>query len=117
MAKKKVAEVREPAVKRLIDKFHDGHVARHGCPPMRPEWGRVAKELTAMLAAATEDEIGQLMDDFFTTTDPKVACGDYRPMEFIFNAQRLRLRRQGTTQSDVRTGQNIDAAARAMGRR
>jgi hypothetical protein len=115
MAKAKVDA--EPAVKRLVDAFHAKHVARHGCPPLRPDYGRFAKEVKSMLASATEAELVELMDDFFTTRDPRVVRSDYKPMDFVWLAQHLRLKRNGRRTLDHRTVRDLDAAARATGRR
>ena len=107
----------DPAVKRLTDAFHERHVTRHGVPPLRPEWARFAKEVKAMLVGASEAELLGLMDDFFASRDPRVLRTDYLPMDFVRVAQYLRLKRNGHRQRDDRTTRDLDAAARATGRR
>lgn len=107
----------DPAVKRLTDAFHERHVARHGVPPLRPEWARFAKEVKAMLTQASEAELTMLMDDFFASRDPRVLRTDYLPMDFVRVAQYLRLKANGHRRHDDRTTRDFDAAARATGRR
>jgi hypothetical protein len=106
----------DPTVKRLVDAFHQKHVARHGCPPLRPDYGRFAKEVKAILASATEAELLMLMDDFFSTLDPRVVRSDYKPMDFVYLAQHLRLKRNGRKTFDQRVVRDLDAASRATGR-
>lgn len=106
----------DPAVKRCVDAFHQKHIARHGCAPLRPDYGRFAREVKSMLASATEHELVELMDDFFSTRDPRVVRSDYKPMDFVYLAQHLRLKRNGRKTMDLRVVRDLDAAARATGR-
>jgi hypothetical protein len=112
----KTTKETDPTIKRLIDAFHQRHITRHGIPPMRPEYGRFAKEVKGLLASATEYELLELMDDFFSTRDPRVMRSDYKPMDFVFLAQHLRLKRNGHKRLDDRVVRDMDAAARATGR-
>lgn len=108
----------DPAIARIIGEFQRAHLARFGCKPLRPEYGRFAKELKEMLAAADETELFDLLADFFAVpADPRVERTQYRPMDFVRLAQYLRLRRRGACASDARTLDNLDAVARATGRR
>jgi hypothetical protein len=107
----------DPAVKRLVDAFHAKHVERHGVAPLRPDYGRFAKEVKAMLDSATEAELVGLIDDFFVSRDPRVLRTDYLPMDFVRIAQYLRLQRNGRRRHDERTLRDLDAATRATGKR
>jgi hypothetical protein len=106
----------DPRIKTLIDAFHQKHIERHGCSPLRPEYGRFAKELKAMLVSADANELVTLMDDFFSTRDPRVVRSDYKPMDFVYLAQHLRLRRNGRKDYDERTQRDVHAAMRASGK-
>lgn len=111
---RKDAPAPNPAVKRCIDLFHDRHVARFGFKPDPRQYGRFGKELQLLLGAWGEDVVAGLIREFFETTDPRVLRSDYKPMDFVNLAQRLRLQGQ---RLDDRTAENLDAAARAIGRR
>lgn len=106
----------DEAVKRLVDAFHGMHFARFGCYPIRPEYGRFAKELKEMLATVGEAGVAALMGDFFAKPpDPQVNRTHYRPMDFVRLAQYLQLKRRDGGPLDQRTAENADAAARATG--
>ena len=110
---------RGPAIKRLIDAYHSGLKRYKGITPIRPGYGRFAKELQGILPAdedacrALEAELLILLDDFFTATDPKILRTDFRPIDFLNVLQHLRLRRAGRRPFNDRTAANVDAAVRA----
>lgn len=115
MAKPKTAP--DPRIKRLIDAFEAKHVAKHGIKPFDPQYPRFGRTLKDMLASASEGELLELMDDFFASRDLRILGGNWRPADFVYWAPRLRLKRNGMVETDGRTARNLDAAARATGRR
>jgi hypothetical protein len=117
MTRKKVDEPTDPAVKHCIDRFHDGFLAKFGFKPDPRHFGRFGKELKPLLAAWGEAEVLGAIDAFFATTDPRIVRSDYTVMAFLGLAQHLRVRRTGRQPADERTASNVDAVARATGRR
>lgn len=135
-AKRKLRPKREtdPAIARCIDFFYDRYVARWNPPALYEGWkaGTVpASQLVTPLIAGGkhgaqfkrllawgEDVVRELVRLYFTTTDPKVARDDYSLDRFFVHAQYLRLKlARNHRVVDARTAENLDAAARATGRR
>lgn len=121
MAKRKAPrlfedEAKRPVpVQRVIDRFHDKFLARFGFKPDPRGFGRFAKDVTTLISAWGEDEVVGLIDDFFATRDPRIVRSDYTQAAFLNLAQYLRVRHGNVR--DERTAANVDAAARATGRR
>lgn len=108
MAKTKVVD-RAP-VSKCIDAFHDAFVRRFGFKP-KIDGGKDGANLKRLIATWDERVVLELIEEFFTTRDPRVARSDYTIGAFYNLAQHLRLRRQ--TIQDQRTAENMDAASRA----
>lgn len=134
----------EPGVKHAIDTFYAEFVRKFNRrrigtetygeawlrtrasgekPPMPKEhimlpdprqWGRFAKDIKALIGAWGEDVVLALIQDFFATTDPRVARGQYSQADFLYHAQYLRLRSARADVSD-RARENAHEVAKAMG--
>jgi hypothetical protein len=116
MAKRKPTDAPpDPAVKRMIDLFHTQFTVRFGFKPDPRHYGRFAKDVKALLSAWGETEVHDLIVLFFTTRDPRIVRSDYTTIAFVALAQHMRVR--SGAQADERTVSNMDAAARATGRR
>lgn len=107
----------DPAVKRVIDRFHDVHLERFGFKPDPRGYGRLGKDAKVLLGTWGEDVLIGLVDEFFSTTDPRVTRSDYSVAAFLNSVQYLRVRRTGKQVVDERTAHNVDVVARATGRR
>lgn len=100
----------DPAIKRCIDRYHERFIARFGFKP-QIHGGKDGAHVKALLATWGEAVVLGLIDEFLSTTDPRILRSDYT-IGALFNlAQYLRLR---STRPDERTATNLDAAARAM---
>lgn len=120
MAKRAKAETTErpapnPAIKRCIDAYHQAFLQRFGFKP-QIHGGKDASHFKQLLATWGEPVVMELIEDFLSTTDPRVLRSDYTVGALYNLAQHLRLRREGH-RIDERTAHNLDAAARAAGRR
>lgn len=113
----KIKDAPDPAVKRVADAFHDAFLERFGFKPDPRQYSRFGKEIKPLLATWGELEVLRLINEFFSTRDPRVVRSDYTMMAFLGLAQYLRVRQTGASTRDDRTLRNIDAAARATGRR
>lgn len=111
-----LGEVPQPPapVKRCIDAFHVAFLARHGFKP-RISGGKDGALLKQLIATWGEADVLILIGEFFATTDPRVLRSDYTIGAFVSLAQHLKLRQHGMI--DARTAENLDAAARAAGRK
>ena len=109
MAKTKAAT--NPAIRACIDAFHDGFVRRFGFKPVI-NGGKDATLLKKLIATWGEAEVLALIGRFFETTEPRVIRSDYSVGAFAACAQSLKIGKR----PDARTSDNLDAAARAMGR-
>lgn len=116
MKARKEREAPDPAVKRLADAFHDAFLERFGFKPDPRHYGRFGKEIKPLLSAWGEFELLGLINAFFSTRDLRVLQSDYTMLTFLRLAQYLRVRQMGAPRDD-RTLKNMDAAARATGRR
>lgn len=112
-ATKKKSAGSDPAIKRCIDRYHDGFVARHGIKPII-NGGKHAALFKSMLATWGEPAVVGVIDEFVAGNDQwAVRCG--WTVEALYNvAQRMLTRAQ---QVDSRQDSNRDAAQRATQRR
>lgn len=100
---------------RLLARYIDLHVERFGCSPIKTA-GRDGKILKDLAKEIGEHETEELLRDFLWATDARIASGGYTVPEFKYHAARLRLLRSGhLPDTDRRTMENLDAAARASG--
>ncbi len=126
---KKPATEADAAVKRCIDRFYDRFVAKWNrgvdvattpksqlVTPL-VSGGKHGAQFKRLLAAWDEGTVLELVDTFFTTLDPQVVRSDYSYDAFFRLAQALRLAKARRQPVDDRTLQNLDAAARATGKR
>lgn len=111
----KPATEADPAVKRCIDAFHDACVRRFGFKPDPRQYGRLGRDLKPLLATWGEADMLSLIDEFFTTSEPRITRSDYSVAAFLAVVQLLKVRRLQAP--DARTAENIDAAVRATRRR
>lgn len=79
------------------------------------DWGRDRKHLKDMAAVWGEARVGDIIRDFFASTDPRIRNRDYKVKVLFENAQWL-LQAQRNRAPDARTAANIDAASRAKRR-
>lgn len=110
MAKAKKSDDERAPVAKCIDAFHAAFVARFGFKP-KIDGGKDGANLKRLIATWDERVVLDLIAEFFSTRDPRVARSDYTIGAFYNLAQHLRLRRQ--TVQDQRTAENMDAASRA----
>lgn len=116
MTEKKAKPGPNPAIKRAIDAYHTAFLKRFGFKPVI-HGGKDGDHFKKLLATWDEETVLGLVDEFFTTTDPRVLRSDYSVGALFTLAQHLLLRRNGHANGDMRTTENVDAAARATGRR
>jgi len=124
------------AVKRCIDLFYDCHVRKWSDPRDVRAWeedrssvpkerlvtprvigGKHGKKFKEMIAAWSETVVAELVQRFFATTDPKITNTDYSLDAFFGKADYLRLQQVRRRVTDERLLNNLDAAARATGRK
>lgn len=102
------------AVLRIEARYTELFKERWKFEPKR-NYGRDRKELGELERLWGETEVLDLLQLFFVTTDPKIVRCDYTVTAFCALAQHLKL--NARRPQDERTIANLDAAARAMGRR
>jgi len=116
--KRKAAGEANPAVARCIDHYDAEFQRRHGFKPDRRGYGRFGKDLRDLLETWTEQNVLDMMEDFFYDNDPRVLRGNWSTADFANLAQYLRIKRtSGAPILDARTANNLDAARRATQRR
>ena len=101
-------------VVRLEQRFVEAHQRMWGCTPTRdsvPYERRILKELAVQFG---EEEVNRLVDRFFA--DRRRRC-NYTILDFKREVPAMRLEEQRRHGGDERTRDNMDAAARAAGRR
>jgi hypothetical protein len=98
---------------RLETAFIERHRALWNCEPFRSSYSRERKLLKDMAVQLGEPEVLALIDQFFSNRNRR---GDYTVLDFGRQAAALRLERQRRP-VDPRTAANLDAAARATGRK
>jgi hypothetical protein len=114
--RRKPPEFPDPAVKRIVSHFHRRFRERFEFKPNPRHFARLAYDIKALLSGWDEATMIDLVDDFFSTTDPRVQRSDYTGTAFAGLAQYLRVRGSGRTIRDERTAVNFDVVARATGR-
>lgn len=116
--KRKAAGDANPAIVRCIDCYDEHFQKKHGFKPDRRGYGRFAKDLQGFLASWTEQELLEVLHDFFYANDPKVLRSNWTTADFANLAQHLRIRRTSPAPVlDARSANNLDAVRRATGRR
>ncbi len=105
----------DPAVKRIIDLYHDEFSAKFGFKPDPRSYGRFGKEVKQLLATWGEADVVATLREFFLSRDTRIVRSDYTAMAFLSLAQYLRTRMAGHQELDHRTAANIEAAERAIG--
>lgn len=105
-----------PAIKTCIDLFHTRFKERFGFPPVI-HGGKDGSHFQKLIATWGEINTKWVIEEFFETSDPRVHRCDYTVGALFNLAQHLMLRRNGARNIDERTASNIDAAARATGRK
>jgi len=119
---RKPAPDANPAVKHLVDLFHDTHIKRWGYNPDRSGFGRLAKKYKDLLASSwTEEDLAATIRLFFSedpphyvwrvnrwNTDAYLRCIDQLYHEIKHPSQH---------QANGRSAENAQAIARAMRRR
>jgi hypothetical protein len=118
------------AVKSCIDRFYNRFVAKFnpgvdvtGLPKeqlVRPivKGGKHGKQFKELIAQWGQPAVEEVIDRFFATTDPVITRSDYSYDYFLLKAQYLRLAGvRNTRQLDDRQLHNMEAAARATGRK
>ena len=98
-----------PNIKRCVDLFFEKFSQKFGFPP-KINGGKDGAHFKEILATWDVDVVVALVDEFFSTTDPRIVRSDYTIGAFYSLAQYLRLRGNRT---DDRTLANLDAASRA----
>lgn len=98
-------------VKKCLDAFHNAFVARFGFKP-RIDGGKDGKHMKDLIATWSEQDVLDLIAEFFSTRDARVVRSDYSVGALYNLAQHLKLRQHGHY-IDQRTAENVDAAVRA----
>lgn len=106
------AEQKAPAIKRCLHAYRVAYLRRFGIKPQITP-GKDAKLVRQMLATWGEATVLDVIQDFFTTTDARVQQAGFTVGSLFHNAQRLILHARQPV-ADIRTLENLDAAARAM---
>lgn len=105
-----------PAVKTVIDLYHESFKARFGFKPVI-HGGKDGAHVRQLLSLWDEPTVTGLVRQFFETTDPRIVRSDYSLGALFSLAQYLKLSQQKGTLNDERTASNHDAAARATQKR
>lgn len=105
-----------PAIKTSIDLYHDLFKKRFGFKPVI-HGGKDGSHFQKLIATWGAADVEWLIKEFFRTTDPRIVRSDYTVGALFGLAQHLMLKRSGHKNVDDRTAHNLDAAARATGRR
>lgn len=93
------------------------HEERWKVKPLLTPYGKNRRQLKDLAGQLSDDEITALMDLFFATRDRDVERSDYTIAAFIRLVPHLRLLERRTAGPRGRTQDNLDAAARATGRK
>lgn len=113
--KKKERSANTDAVLRLEAAYCEAFEARWKFKPRR-SYGRDRKHFSDLEQTWGEDEVMAIIGAFFATADFKVVRSDYSVGALYALAQHVRLLARRSV-GDDRTLANIDAAARATGRK
>lgn len=120
-AKKKRTPKAKPEADGRVVMLEAGFVARHearwGVKPLLTPYGKNRRHLKDLAGQLPDDELLALMDLFFSTRDRDVERSDYTIGAFVRLVPHLRLLERRTGAPRGRTADNLDAAARATGRR
>lgn len=123
--KKRPGARSDGVVQRCIDAYFRGFVGKFN-PPATPteqllkpiiHGGKDGAHFKKMVATWGEPTVLALVDEFFTTTHPRVVRSDYSVGALFQCAQHLIVANTGQTLPDQRTAENVDAASRATRRR
>lgn len=98
-----------PAVARCIDYFFQKFNAKFGFKP-KINGGKDGKHFKELIETWNESIVLQLIDEMFSSSDPRILRSDYTIGAFYNLAQYLRLQFNRT---DERTMRNLDASRRA----
>lgn len=103
-------------VQRCIDRYAACFAHRHrGLVPDPRQYGRHGKALKVLVDTWGESTVNDLVTDFFASADHRIQVSDYSLREFLYQAQRLLVRRAGpTVPPDERMASNVGAARRAV---
>lgn len=93
------------------------HEQRWSVKPLLTPYGKNRRQLKDLSGQLTDVEIFGLMDVFFATRDREVERSDYSIAAFIRLVPHLRLLERRHAGPRGRTQDNLDAAARATGRK
>lgn len=107
---------------RLLGHYMKHYVARWGFPPflvLDPKTKSPRRDLKIFGDFGRqwgEAVVLDLLQEFFTTTDPRITRSNYMATDFQYHAPRLRMARAGGDVHD-KTASNIHEISKAMGRK
>lgn len=113
LVKAKKRPVGESAVPKVIERYHERFLSRFGFKP-KISGGRDGKHVKELVAAWGATAVLGLVDEFFSTTDPKVTRSDYSLQAFYTLAQGLMIA-SAVGKPDQRSAEIMDAVSRARG--
>jgi hypothetical protein len=100
---------------RLVARWVDGYVAKFGLKPDLRRVGHLGRDLKELASQWGELEVADVIDRFFTSTDPAIVRCDYSVPAFLALVPRLRL--PSGSGLNARTQERVNEVRKSMERR